>query len=144
MYGFPSPFLALVLWNASARFAWQNLRLRTPRARVTELGPGPDVKRGINAGRMHVPQPKARENTRGPKKKVSFHAISSFGTYSDVFFVCFVFIHICIMRPARVPRSGCDLCAVCVLATCHNVMPLRCQVTRSSCCISRRRIGHPS
>lgn len=41
-----------------------------------------------------------------------------------------------ILKPAGIPWSGCDVCAVCVLATCHKIMPLRCQVARSSCCIS--------
>ena len=45
------------------------LRLWTPRARATDLGQGPHLSRGVRAGSLRASEPRAREKTRGRKKK---------------------------------------------------------------------------
>ena len=44
-------------------------RLRTPRARTTDLGHGPHLRRGVRVGSLRAPEPRAREKTRGRKRK---------------------------------------------------------------------------
>ena len=41
----------------------------TPRARTTDLGQGPHLRRGVRAGFLLAPEPKARETTRRRKRK---------------------------------------------------------------------------
>ena len=45
------------------------LRLWTPRAHATDRGQGPDLRRGVRAGSLRVPKPRAREKIRGRKRK---------------------------------------------------------------------------
>ena len=45
------------------------LRLRTPRTRATDLGRGPRLRRGVRAGSLRAPEPRAREKTRGRRRK---------------------------------------------------------------------------
>ena len=47
------------------------------RARATEPGRDPQLHRGVRAGPLRAPQPRARENTRGWKGFVFQKAISS-------------------------------------------------------------------
>ena len=44
-------------------------RLRTPRVCATDLGQGPHLRRGARAGSLRAPEPRAREKTRGRKRK---------------------------------------------------------------------------
>ena len=44
------------------------LRLRTPRARATDLGQGPHLRRGVRTVSQHAPDTRAREKTRGRKR----------------------------------------------------------------------------
>ena len=46
-----------------------DFRLWTPRARATDLGQGPHLRRGVRAGSLCAPEPRAREKTRGRKRK---------------------------------------------------------------------------
>ena len=46
-----------------------DLRLWTPRARATDLGQGPNLRRGVRAGSLRATEPRAREKTRGRKSK---------------------------------------------------------------------------
>ena len=45
------------------------LRLKTPRPRATDLGQGPHLRRGVRAGSLCALEPRAREKTRGRKRK---------------------------------------------------------------------------
>ena len=43
--------------------------LPTHRARATDLGQGPNLRRGVRAGSLRATKPRAREKTRGRKRK---------------------------------------------------------------------------
>ena len=45
------------------------LWLWTPRARATDIGQGPHLRRGVWAGSLRASEPSAREKTRGQKRK---------------------------------------------------------------------------
>ena len=40
-----------------------------PRVRATDLGQGPNLRRGVRAGSLRATEPRAREKTRGRKRK---------------------------------------------------------------------------
>ena len=46
-----------------------DLPLWTPRARVTDLGQGPNLRRGVRAGSLRATEPRTREKTRARKRK---------------------------------------------------------------------------
>ena len=46
-----------------------DLRLWTPRARATDIGQGPHLRRGVPAGSLRATEPRARGKTRGRKRK---------------------------------------------------------------------------
>ena len=52
-------------------------RLRTPRARATDLGQDPHLHRSVHAGRLRAPHPRARETPRGRKSKKCLRAKKS-------------------------------------------------------------------
>ena len=59
--------------------AWMALRARNhspwglvtlnPRVRATDLGQGPNLRRGVRAGSLRATEPRAREKTRGRESK---------------------------------------------------------------------------
>ena len=46
-----------------------DLRLWTPRARATDVGQGPHLRRGVPAGSLRAMEPRAREKPRDQKRK---------------------------------------------------------------------------
>ena len=64
--GFAWAWMALRDWNHSP---WGLATLSPPRASATDLGQGPNLRPGVRAGSLCTTESRAREKTRGRKRK---------------------------------------------------------------------------
>ena len=67
--GFSIVFLGSSSAQSNPVIACQISRLRMPRASATEPTRNPNLRRGVQAGPLRAPQPRAREKTNGRRRK---------------------------------------------------------------------------
>ena len=91
IYGFFAPLLGSSSAESGPVITCQISRLGTPRARATEPDRDPHLRRGVQAGLLRAPQPRAREKTScrksnlciTPKKSISYLHIYNISLWCD-------------------------------------------------------------